>query len=136
MSQRDIVETIEDIYGFEISHETISQITDCVLDELGDWQNRPLKRIYTFLFVDCMYVTIRKEYESKNYAVYTILGYDTDGEKDILGLSSKPGKIQSKWMIFLHIKKNPSGVPDGFFLNYTLNYMIIISPIVPTAFVI
>lgn len=54
MSQRDIVETIEDIYGFEISHETISQITDCVLDELGDWQNRPLKRIYTFLFVDCM----------------------------------------------------------------------------------
>lgn len=40
MSQRDIVETIEDIYGFEISHETISQITDCVLDELGDWQNR------------------------------------------------------------------------------------------------
>lgn len=86
MSQRDIAETIEDIYGFEISHETIAQITDCVLDELGDWQNRPLKRMYTFLFVDCMYVTIRKEYESKNYAVYTILGYDTDGEKDILGL--------------------------------------------------
>ena len=57
----------------------ISQITDCVLDELGDWQNRPLKRMYTFLFVDCMYVTIGKEYESKNYAVYTILGYDTKG---------------------------------------------------------
>ena len=54
MSQRDIAETIEDIYGFEISHETIAQITDCVLDELGDWQNRPLKRMYTFLFVDCM----------------------------------------------------------------------------------
>ena len=52
----------------------VSQITDCVLDELNDWQNRPLKRMYTFLFVDCMYATIRKEYESKNYAVYTILG--------------------------------------------------------------
>ena len=74
MSQRDIAETIEDIYGFEISHETVSQITDCVLDKLDDWQNRPLKRMYTFLFVDCMYVTIRKEYESTNYAVYTILG--------------------------------------------------------------
>ena len=72
MSQRDIAETIEDIYGFEISHETISEITDCVLDELNDWQNRPLKKMYTFLFVDCMYVTIRKEYESKSYAVYTI----------------------------------------------------------------
>lgn len=45
MSQRDIAETIEDIYGFEISHETIAQITDCVLNELDDWQNRPLKRI-------------------------------------------------------------------------------------------
>ncbi len=86
MSQRDIAETIDDIYGFEISHEMISQITDCVLDELSDWQNRPLKKMYTFLFVDCMYVTIRKEYESKNYAVYTILGYDLDGKKDILGL--------------------------------------------------
>lgn len=48
MSQRDIAETIEDIYGFEISHETISQITDCVLDKLNDWQNRPLKRMYTW----------------------------------------------------------------------------------------
>lgn len=55
MSQRDIAEMIEDIYGFEISHETISQITDCVLNELNDWQNRPLKKMYTFLFVDCMY---------------------------------------------------------------------------------
>ena len=74
MSQRDIADTIEDIYGFEISHEMVSQIIDCVLDELNDWQNRPLKRIYTFLFVDCMCITIRKEHENKNYAVYTILG--------------------------------------------------------------
>lgn len=44
MSQRDISATIEDIYGFEISHDTISQITDCVFEELNDWQNRPLKR--------------------------------------------------------------------------------------------
>lgn len=65
MSQRDIVETIEDIYGFEISHETISQITDCVLDELGDWQNRPLKRIYTFLFVDCMYAQSEKSMKAR-----------------------------------------------------------------------
>ena len=45
MSKRDIADTIEDIYGFEISHEMVSQITDCVLDELNDWQNRPLKRM-------------------------------------------------------------------------------------------
>ena len=86
LSQRDIADTIEDIYGFEISHETISEITDSVLQQLEEWQNRPLKKFYTFLFVDCLYVTIRKDYETKNYAVYVILGYDVDGQKDILGL--------------------------------------------------
>ena len=54
MSQRDIAETIEDIYGFEISHETISRITDRVIDTAKEWQNRPLKQFYTFLFVDCL----------------------------------------------------------------------------------
>ena len=86
VSQRDIADTIEDIYGFEISHDTISEITDSVLQQLEEWQNRPLKKFYTFLFVDCLYVTIRKDYETKNYAVYVILGYDVDGWKDILGL--------------------------------------------------
>ena len=86
VSQRDIADTIENIYGFEISHETISEITDSVLQQLEEWQNRPLKKFYTFLFVDCLYVTIRKDYETKNYAVYVILGYDVDGWKDILGL--------------------------------------------------
>ena len=45
-----------------------------------------MKRMYTLLFVDCMYVTIRKEKKKKNYAVYTVIGYDLDGQKDILGL--------------------------------------------------
>ena len=115
MSQRDIADTIEDIYGFEISHETVSQITDCVLDELNDWQNRPLKRMYTFLFVDCMYVTIRKEYESKNYAVYTILGYDIDGQKDILGLWLNESESKHTWMqIFDELKGR--GVEDVLFI--------------------
>lgn len=50
MSQRDIADTIEDIYGFEISHETISEITDSVLEQLEEWQNRLLQKFYTFLF--------------------------------------------------------------------------------------
>ena len=115
MSQRDIAETIEEIYGFEISHETVSQITDCVLDKLDDWQNRPLKRMYTFLFVDCMYVTIRKEYESNNYAVYTILGYDIDGQKDILGLWLNESESKHTWMqIFDELKTR--GVEDVLFV--------------------
>lgn len=116
MSQRDIAETIEDIYGFEISHETISEITDCVLEELNEWQNRPLQKLYTFLFVDCMYVTIRKEYETKNYAVYTILGYDADGHKDILGLWLNESESKHMWMqIFDELKSR--GVEDVLFIS-------------------
>ena len=86
LSQRDIAEMIEEIYGSEISHEMISNITDCVLEELDQWQNRPLKKLYAFLFVDCLYVTLRKDYEAKKYAVDVILGYDINGKKEIWGL--------------------------------------------------
>lgn len=116
MSQRDIADTIEDIYGFEISHETISDITDSVLENLEEWQNRPLKKFYTFIFVDCMYVTIRKEYETKKYAVYTILGYDIDGYKDILGLWLNEEESKHTWMqIFDEIKTR--GVEDILFIS-------------------
>jgi len=116
MSQRDIAETVEDIYGFEISHETISEITDSVIDELQSWQQRPLKPFYSFLFVDCLYVTIRKELETKNYAVYTILGYDKDGHKDILGLWLNETESKHAWMqIFDEIKSR--GVEEILFIS-------------------
>ena len=105
MSQRDIASTIEDIYGFNISAETISEITDKVLEEVQEWQNRPLKKFYTFMFVDCMYVSIKKEYETKNYAVYTILGYDVNGCKDILGIWLNESESKHNWMqIFDELK--------------------------------
>lgn len=63
--------------------EQISTITDYILEEVQQWQSRPLKKFYTFLFVDCMHVTVRKDYETKSYAVYAILGYDNDGVKEI-----------------------------------------------------
>ena len=116
MSQRDIAETIEEIYGFEISSETISKITDRVLDQVEEWQNRPLKKFYTFLFVDCMYVTIRREYETKSCAVYVILGYDVDGVKDILGLWISESEGKHQWMqIFDEIKAR--GVEDVLFIS-------------------
>ena len=116
MSQRDISATIEDIYGFKISHDTISQITDCVLEELNEWQSRPLKKCYPFVFVDCMYVTMRYEYESKETAVYTILGYDINGHKDILGIWLNETESKHSWMqIFDEIKSR--GVEDIFFIS-------------------
>ena len=115
MSERDIAETVEDIYGFEISHETVSAITDKVLDEVTQWQNRPLKKFYTFVFVDCLYVTLRREYETKNCAVYVILGYDVNGIKDILGLWISESEGKHNWMqIFDEIKAR--GVEDVLFI--------------------
>jgi len=116
MSQRDIAETIEDIYGFEISHEMISSITDKVIETARDWQNRPLKKFYTFLFVDCLYVNIRKEMETKSCAVYVILGYDVNGIKDILGIWIGDSEGKHYWMqIFDEIKGR--GVEDVLFIS-------------------
>lgn len=116
MSQRDIAQTIEDIYGFEISHETVSTITDRVIATAQEWQNRPLKKFYTFLFVDCLYVSIRKEMETKSCAVYVILGYDVNGVKDILGLWIGEAEGKHYWMqIFDEIKGR--GVEDVLFIS-------------------
>ena len=116
MSQRDIADTIEDIYGFEISHETISDITDRVVETAQEWQNRPLRKFYTFVFVDCLYVTVRKDMETKSCAVYVVLGYDVDGVKDILGLWIGEAEGKHYWMqIFDEIRAR--GVEDILFIS-------------------
>ena len=116
MSQRDISKTIEDIYGFSVSHEMISDLTDCVLEELEQWQNRSLQKCYAFTFVDCLYVTVRNPQDTKEYAVYSILGYDINGKKEILGLWLNETESKHKWMqIFDEIKAR--GVEDIFFIS-------------------
>ena len=116
MSQRDIADTIEDIYGFEISHETVSSITDRVMAQADEWQNRPLKKFYTFLFVDCLYVSIRQEMETKNCAVYVILGYDVNGVKDIIGIWISETEGKHYWMqVFDEIRAR--GVEDVLFIS-------------------
>ena len=116
MSQRDISKTIEDIYGFSISHEMVSDITDSILPELEEWQSRSLNKCYAFVFVDCLYTTIRNQYETKEYAVYTILGYTLEGRKEILGLWLNETESKNRWMqIFDEIKGR--GVEDIFFMS-------------------
>lgn len=116
MSQRDISSTIEEIYGFCVSHEMISDITDTILPEVEEWRNRPLQKCYPFLFVDCMYVTVRSDYESKEKAVYSILGYDLQGHKEILGLWMDASESKNYWMqVFDELKSR--GVEDVFFIS-------------------
>ena len=116
MSQRDIASTVEEIYGFKISHDMISDITDSILNELNEWRSRPLSKCYAFAFVDCMYVTLRSDYETKECAVYVILGYDLSGKKEILGIWLSETESKNYWMqIFDELKSR--GVEDIFFIS-------------------
>lgn len=116
LSTRDISAMIEDIYGFKLSHSQISIITDSVLEELAKWQARPLKKFYTFFFVDCIYVNIRHDYETINCPVYVVLAYDLSGKKDILGLWIDEKESTNQWLkIFDELKTR--GVEDVLFIS-------------------
>ena len=116
MSQRDIADIIEDIYGFQLSAQQISIITDSVIDELKKWQSRTLKKMYTFMFVDCLYVSIRTEFETKKHAVYCIVAYDLDGRKDILGLWVAENENKNQWLLIFDELKT-RGVEDVAFIS-------------------
>ena len=105
MSQRDIAATIEDIYVFQLSHEQISNITDCVMEEMNRWRTRPLKPFYPFSFVDCIYVSMRTERGIRQVAVYVMLAYDNNGYKNVLGLWINETESKHAWMqIFDELK--------------------------------
>lgn len=110
MSQRDISSTIEDIYSFSMSHEMISDITDAIVPELEEWRVRPLKKCYAFLFVDCMYVTLRSDYQSKECAdrffeeSSLIQRYD-DEKIDKIFLIEKERKVSNDNVIMIDQKE-------------------------------
>jgi len=86
LSVREIRGHLEEIYGIDVSPDLISAITDAVLDEVGEWQNRPLDAVYPLIFFDAIRVKIRDEGFVRNKAVYIALGILADGTKEILGL--------------------------------------------------
>lgn len=116
MSQRDISATIQDIYGFEVSAEMISKMTDSIMKTVNEWRSRPLQKCYPFVFVDCLYVSVRDKLGSHDEAVYVILGYTLEGKKEILGMWMNTSESKSYWMqIFDELKGR--GVEDIFFIS-------------------
>ena len=85
MSQRDIEDTIREIYGSEISQGMISKITDKILPEVNEWQNRPLEKIYPVVFFDGIVFNSRKDNRIVTKCVYSVLGINMEGQKEILG---------------------------------------------------
>jgi putative transposase len=86
MTTRQIQATLLEIYGHEVSPELISTITDAVMEDVHQWQMRPLERLYAFVFFDALRVKIRDEGTVKNKAVYLAIGYRYSGHKEILGI--------------------------------------------------
>jgi transposase-like protein len=113
MSQRDIAGTLEEIYGCRVSHETVSRIAERAMEDVVKWQNRPLKPVYAFLFVDCIYASVRSGHgeKAREQAVYVMLGIDLDGHKEILALSVNPAESRAHLMnIFDSLRQR--GVQD------------------------
>ena len=86
MSVREIRMHLEELYGIDVSPDLISAVTNAVLEEVAEWQNRPLDACYPLVFFDAIRVKIRDEGFVRNKAVYIALGILPDGTKDILGL--------------------------------------------------
>jgi putative transposase len=85
MSQRDIDDSLREIYGAEVPQTLISKITDKILPEVNEWQNRPLEAIYPIVYFDGVVFKSRKDSQIINKCVYSVLGIDMEGHKDILG---------------------------------------------------
>ena len=81
-----------------MSHEQISHITDCIMEQVKEWRNRPLKPFYPFVFVDYLYVSLRTERGIQQTAVHVVLAYDMDGRKDVLGLWINEVESKHAWM--------------------------------------
>src|SRR2546422_406913 len=81
---------LAEIYGADVSRDTVSRITDRVLEGMAEWQNRPLDRVYPVLFIDAIHVKIR-DGAVANRPIYAAVGVTTDGERDILGLWAGTG---------------------------------------------
>lgn len=111
MTIRQISETIEDIYGFETSEGFISDVTDKILPQIEDWQNRPLDEVYPILYIDAIHYSVRDNGVIRKLAAYVILGINTEGKKEVLSITVGDNESSKYWLSVLNELKN-RGVKD------------------------
>ena len=85
MTTREIVATFKEMYGADVSASLISKVTDAVIEQVTQWQSRPLESIYPIVYLDCIMVKIRKDGGVINQAIYLALGINLEGHKELLG---------------------------------------------------
>ncbi|MCP4305167.1 MAG: IS256 family transposase [bacterium] len=107
----DIVEHVEEIYGSQVSKDLVSRVTDAVVGELVEWQNRPLDEVYAVIFIDVLYVKIR-DGQVSNRPIYVAMGINLAGERDVLGIwAGDGGEGAKQWGSYL-IELRNRGVQD------------------------
>jgi putative transposase len=114
MSVRDIQETLQELYGVEVSPTTLSAITDKVWELVEEWQNRSLASIYPIIYLDAIHIKLRREAKVENIAVYTVLGVDVEGHRDVLGHWVGEGKESSNFWLSVITDLQSRGVKDIF----------------------
>jgi putative transposase len=98
MSVRDIQAHLAELSGVEVGHDLISRVTDAVLDDVREWQARPLEDVYPILFLDALIVKIRDGGAVRNKACYVAIGVNLDGERDVLGLWFQSNEGAKFWL--------------------------------------
>jgi putative transposase len=111
MSTREIQVHLRELYGLEVAPALVSAVTDAVLEEVGEWQNRPLERLYPLVFLDALRVKVRDEGTVRNRAVYVALGVRLDGTKEVLGLWIEKTEGAKLWLRVMNELKD-RGVED------------------------
>ena len=113
MSVREIRGHLDELYGVDVSPDLISRVTDEVMDEVRDWQSRPLNEVYPIIIFDALRVKIRDEGTVRNKAVYLALGFTIEGHKEVLGLWIEQTEGAKFWLRVMTEIKN-RGVNDVF----------------------
>lgn len=102
MTTRDISTNIKEIYGFGISESMVSKITNKILPTIEEWQNRPLEKVYPFVFLDAIHYHVRENNIVVKKAVYIALGYNREGYKEILGMWVGENESSKYWLLVLN----------------------------------
>lgn len=111
MTVRDISKHVEDIYGFSVSEGLVSKITNKILPNIQEWQNRPLEEIYPIIFLDAIHYNVRQDGSITKKAVYLIIGINMEGKKDVLGIWVGENESSKFWLTVINELKN-RGVKD------------------------
>lgn len=111
MTTREIVETFKEMYGAEISPTLISKVTNAVIEQVVEWQSRPLDAVYPIVYLDCIVLKIRQDNRVINKAIYLALGVNLEGQKELLGLWISENEGAKFWLNVLTELQN-RGVKD------------------------